>query len=509
MMKYEIMRHQLIYAIFAFVLGLLLLEVAGRIIEQSLSDPRELNSNQFGWQHKFFGSLMDWHEPDPELLWRFRAGLNNPLIKTNSHHFLGSEFNTKKDPGVYRLLLIGDSSPVGMGLTSRRQAFGERARYLLDKYAGAQKQIELINASVSGYTSEQINGFLKSRGWDYDPDIVVIYCGNNDASISGYFSDKWLLAEQEFVRLRNVLAHSAVYRILRAIIVDHRESRSVDGNSLTIRVSPKRYGQNLESIYQQCLEHNCPLVVLKPPVPYLWPAGLQFKPFLHITDRQSEVILPDEMISILGREITYCIDDDRFEEIYGTGDAFTRAVFKKAFKDTVSELAGLDFYIGAIAEDSLNPLSFNNFGVALWRHGDYQRADSAFTKARELFSLKWDVSNSPTLASAVSPILYNTGINILSMNGEDFLSPDTTGRAYFYLDSALQADFFSLRIKKEYYKQIDNFILRDLVAVIDLPAQFRKKGGEELFIDHCHPTAEGHRIIAEELVQAIIINKWL
>ena len=42
------------------------------------------------------------------------------------------------------------------------------------------------------------------------------------------------------------------------------------------------------------------------------------------------------------------------------------------------------------------------------------------------------------------------------------------------------------------------------VYVVDLPKVFKENGGERLFIDHCHPTAEGHRLIAEALYELIV-----
>ena len=71
------------------------------------------------------------------------------------------------------------------------------------------------------------------------------------------------------------------------------------------------------------------------------------------------------------------------------------------------------------------------------------------------------------------------------------------------LDSALQADYFSLRIKRVYQEAIDSVGRLDNVTVIDLPTIFEENGGDCLFVDHCHPTLEGHRLIAQALFNAI------
>ncbi|MCP4567027.1 MAG: hypothetical protein GY841_05540, partial [FCB group bacterium] len=184
------MKRQILYALIIIGVCLIALESIARVIETQLSGSGENMAGRRGWQTEFFGSLFDWHENDPDLLWRFKAGLDNPLIKTNSDHLLGPEISKTKDAHTFRLLLLGDSSPVGLGLTSRRQAFGEQVRYLLDKQIDASRRVELVNAAVSGYSSEQIVRLLKLHGEEYDPDLVILYCGNNDASISGAYPDE-------------------------------------------------------------------------------------------------------------------------------------------------------------------------------------------------------------------------------------------------------------------------------------------------------------------------------
>ena len=108
------------------------------------------------------------------------------------------------------------------------------------------------------------------------------------------------------------------------------------------------------------------------------------------------------------------------------------------------------------------------------------------------------------LTAGGSPLLYNLGINALFATGIGLeLLYDTSSVAFRYLDSALQADHFSLRIKRDYRRMIDPLQDRPHVIVIDLPRIFNENGGERLFIDHCHPTAEGHLLIAQSLSAAI------
>ena len=493
-----------LFTLLAFILFLLIFEAAARVLEYTLADTSSEVLKNPGWQAEFFGSYFDWHESDPDLLWRFKPNLNNPLIKTNSEGLLGGEIPKEKSERTIRILILGDSSPVGLGLKSRQYAFDAILQYLLEmEYLGREK-IEILNAAVSGYTSEQIKYFLALRGWEYEPDIVVLYCGNNDASISGRYTDREILESQRLKTSRKFLTHFAFYRLLKNFII----SKEVDGSesplNLNVRVTPGQFGENLKDIARQCIEHNCPLVVLKPPVPYLWPAGLQFKLFAHLTGEDGRLIFPPAMAEILGRNIKYCIDQSRFRELYKEGDIFTSAVYKSAYDDSMMPEDAVEYYSVLVEKNKKNFILRNNLGVSFWENEQYREADFILKTARSLFASNFGQSDNKAVIAAGSPFLYNIGINRLSQEGRGVeLLYDTHDTAHIYLDSALQADYFSLRIKDPYLAAIDSLASMEKVTVVDLPSIFRDNGGERLFIDHCHPTIKGHYIIAEELVKAI------
>jgi len=497
-------KRKFVFSALVFVVVFVLLESAARLLEANLSSSVEAPAHQAGWQAEFFASLFDWNEPDPDLLWRFKANLNNPLIKTNSDHLIGDEVSREKALHTFRILLLGDSSPVGIGLKSRKLAFGELLKRFLQIEYKEGKEVEVVNAAVSGYTSEQLARFLNLKGWVYKPDLVILYCGNNDASISGPFSDRELLEAQQLKDVRRLASHLAIYRLLRGILVEHFGGRSEDVGLLKVRVGPDRFGENLRRIADGCAKHNCRLVILKPPVRYLWPAGLQFKVFTHITGGSGRAILPDAMADILGREIKYCLSDNLFHQLYGHGDKFTRTVYRSAHADSLSPVQAIEHYIRRLAMERDNPIVFNNLGVSFWENGQFEQADYYLHRAREIFVERPPRGSDLAVEAAGSPFLYNVGINYLFMDDADVsLLKDTSNTAFKYLDSALQADYLSLRIKRDYWDKIDELKGRSNVVVVDLPSVFRENGGDKLFIDHCHPTAEGHLLIARELFKVI------
>jgi len=496
---------QLLWAVIIIACITACLEGGASLMESYAMTARSSVPERPGWQAEYFRSLFDWHEPDPHLLWRFKANLDNSLITTNSRHLLGPDLSTDKPPRTCRILILGDSSPVGLGLAARRQTFGQRLRYLLEKHWADRKTVEIVNFAVSGYTSEQVVCQIERQVWDYDPDMAVLYCGNNDASVSGVHTDRELLSQQRLVGLRSFLSHSALYRVMRSLLLSALDPADDAGRPLTVRVTPEQFGENLAVIAAECRRRQVPLIVLKPPVPFLWPAGLQFKPFLHMGVHGGQVILPPPMARILERNIAYCLDEERLRDVYGKGDIFSKQVYRSAYADPGDPEQTIAGYAALLEHDSLDPATWNNLGVAYWKAGDYESGERMFRTARRVFERCHPVSTSPSHAAAVSPILFNLGMDLLSreISAED-TGYDSAGQAFVYLDSALQCDYFSLRIKRPYWKQIDNLKGTPGVTVIDLPKLFYENGGDRLFIDHCHPTAEGHLLIAATLFDSIV-----
>lgn len=493
-----------IYAVVVTAVALVLIEGVSRLAERALTPPADQSVSEPGWQTTFFQDLFDWHQSDPRLLWRFRPNLNNRLIKTNSRGLIADDIAVEKPPDVLRVMVVGDSSPVGLGLHSRAETFADVLKRRLETENPAGQGVEMINAAVSGYSSEQVVRFMEQEGWQYRPDVVIVYCGNNDASISGAYTDRELLASQQLSEVRGVLCRLALYRLLRAAILSLGPAgEPPPPDHLSVRVTPAQFGENLRQLARRGAEEGSRIILCEPPVPLLWPAGLQFKAFQHVSSAPGELLLPEAMLKLLGRPVEYCLDSAQIAWLYGKADVFTRSVLGSAFADSLppEEAVALWQHIAARTHD--DPVALNNLGVSLWKLAKYADADTVLARATSLFAEQHDPT-SVVAKAAGSPFLFNRGINLRYRCGRQRAEvvEDSTAELD-YLNSALQQDYFSLRIKEPYLAQIRQTGERYGVPVLNLPAVFRDHGGEHLFIDHCHPTATGHRLIAAELADSI------
>jgi lysophospholipase L1-like esterase len=497
------MHKKLLLATVVLVLCLGGSELTARLVESWVEKPTHLAESSKGWQASLFRLFGGWHESDPELLWRHRANLPHPF-RTNSQHYLGAEVPHAKSASAYRILVVGDSTAVGLGLARRKDAFGEvLASMLGSDLASEGRSVELINAAVSGYSSEQVARFLGTQGWSLEPDLVVVYCGNNDASISGPVSDAALMGRQRMTGIRKILRGLALYRVIGMLRASLGE-RAVTDDPLVVRVAPERYGENLRRMVDQAQERGVPIVLVKPPVPLLWPAGLQFKVLQQLRGEKGELVLPKQMQRILGRKIKYALDYERMNRTYGgTWSPDTRAVYGAAFSDPPSVRNAIAHYARSRDRNPDDPVIRNDLGVSLWQDGQLEAADRELRQAIELFRQFHAVEDDPAKTGAGAAFVFNLGMNTLSRSEQPNADRRLADEAWNLLDQALQDDYFSLRIKRSYLEQFDQFDSTRGVIIIDGPAIFQEHGREELFVDHCHPTAKGQRLIASAIHERI------
>jgi len=117
------------------------------------------------------------------------------LIEThNSRGFKTPEFDIKKDPSTYRIIVLGGSSVYGF-LLSNTQTWPYHLQNFLNE---GNIKFEVINAGLSGYTTFHSLGLLNSMVFDLDPDLIILYQSWNDMKYfpvlndSTFIEDTWL-----------------------------------------------------------------------------------------------------------------------------------------------------------------------------------------------------------------------------------------------------------------------------------------------------------------------------
>lgn len=246
--------------------------------------------------------------------WANALGLRGPAIPP-------------KAPDEFRILSLGESTTFAPRM-SYDQCYSSVLERELKK-TGPGREVRVINGGVPGYTLFQGYQYLRTRGLDLDPDMVLIYFGYNDflpVSFLGLRAggdpgrarglNDWELFERRQAfgeRIRSFLTrHSNLFRGL--VYRRQRDGGDPDGESIQIdpdrvRVPSEHREKLLEMLSDMCRERGIDLVIVIP-----W--YLKFKKHIALLRNFAErngvtvVDLPRILPSRLSRaKKSYFVDD--------------------------------------------------------------------------------------------------------------------------------------------------------------------------------------------------------
>lgn len=440
-----------------------------------LSHREDVNYEYKLWQMHLFDSFMGMQEADADLFWRLKPGYRSSFVQVNRLGLPGPEVQSRR-ANEYRILFLGDSTPLGLGLPQSSGSFVWKVMDLLQKEM-PERKVVVINGAVAGYTSWQCRRFLDLRGEELRPDLVVTYFGNNDPSYNGYLSDRQLseLAGRRSW-LNDILGKSYGYQLLKGLILRLRDRES-GVPALKTRVSVDEFRENLEAIKTTCERINSKLMVCSIPTPYLWPPGIQFKVFAGGKDSAGRLLMDESMRSDLNSQWDLCLDTTLLP---GVSDLWTRRVYGAVNRNALSTESETKLLYEMLARTPSDPRLLNNLGVSLWREAHDSAQYFAFALA----------------ADSIAPAAwYNLGILTYRMERDS---------AMRCLSRARELDNQSLRIKESYNQAIRDFGTAAAVPAIDLEHALDELPENLYYVDHCHPTSRGHDLIAGLVSKAIL-----
>jgi lysophospholipase L1-like esterase len=281
--------------------------------------------------HEFVLSLMSGHSApysslgtgnwiiyDPELGYR----LNPAQPNINSRSIRGPEITVPKPSGVFRIVVLGDSIPM-----DQPGFVDELSDQLKDRGT-----IEVINASLRGYTSFQELTFFKRYLVDTDPDLVIwAYCLNDNHKFQHRFDEDahMLLTDEarESLAINTwwdwVVSRSYVLTTIRVGLFGPAERRSssifpwetrVDFNIAWKDYSWRFYEGHLREMVELLKPRNVLLTII------IFP----FEPQLALRSHQESrdyILKPQTKLAELCEKYAVPLLDlyPRFEQAYDTG----------------------------------------------------------------------------------------------------------------------------------------------------------------------------------------------
>jgi lysophospholipase L1-like esterase len=201
-------------------------------------------------------TLEDYREPDPVLLWR---PVGRPPY--NAQRFKGPLMAVPKPAGVFRIMCYGDSNTDGPD----KGGWPDELQHILDGRAGhGRLRYEVVNAGVVGYSSHQ--GLLRFRQEVelYQPDLIIVSFGWNDASeVGGGRTDRDYRQPSPWrVRVLRVLLKSQLFLVLMQYVPKAPAARPLQH---TVRVPLSDYLHNMEGFATTASEYRASVVFLTRP----------------------------------------------------------------------------------------------------------------------------------------------------------------------------------------------------------------------------------------------------
>lgn len=356
------------------------------------------------------------------------------------------EFAARKAKGSYRIFCMGGSTTYGRPYGHKTSFCGWLGSLL--PVADPSRTWAVINAGGVSYASYRVAALTEELA-QYEPDLFVVYTGHNE-----------FLEERTYRDVREV---SPVARWLRGLAYETRSYAA-------LRQLSNRAGTGLQPGESKELlagEVRARLDNIVGPDDY-------------VRDEALEERVAGHFRSTLDRMVDLARDSDaRTLFVVPASNSKDCSPFKSQHRASLSEPEQARFDV-ALAE-----------GLGALRTGEFDAAVAAFDAAL-------------AIDDRFAEAHYRRGRALLALGR----SSEGT-RA---LRRALREDVCPLRALPRLADSVAS-VARDRAALlVDFDAQMQREAtrragsgapGQELFLDHVHPTIEAHRLLAVEIIEAL------
>jgi lysophospholipase L1-like esterase len=113
-----------------------------------------------------------------------RGVFRRTLYRTNSLGVRGPEYSAEPEPGVFRIVVVGDSYTMGFGVEEDEAYVSVAQRLFSERRLG--RRVEIINLGIGGLAIGLIMKRLEGIGLAYRPHLVVYGFTPNDIEGPGY-----------------------------------------------------------------------------------------------------------------------------------------------------------------------------------------------------------------------------------------------------------------------------------------------------------------------------------
>jgi lysophospholipase L1-like esterase len=143
-----------------------------------------------------YDPLLGWaHQPGQEGI--FETPQFRTVVRINENGLRDRDHSYERENDIERILVLGDSFAWGYGVEE-----SERFSQLLEESLG----VEVINAGVSGYSTDQELLWYENEGIKYETDLVILVLAGNDVGDNErqlvntiYYKPKFVIEEGKLI----------------------------------------------------------------------------------------------------------------------------------------------------------------------------------------------------------------------------------------------------------------------------------------------------------------------
>jgi len=243
----------LAFLLVQFVLVLILLEIFCRV-----ADP--LGISYYAETARYLDTMIQ-EEP---IGYRNQPGLRGRYygakVEINSLGLRDRELPPAPDPGEFRILVMGDSGPFGIGVEFE-DTLSQALERLATEHGRKDRRYRTVNMGVISYNSEQELIQLRTLGLRLHPDAAILFFADNDIE-----PKKWVF-EKRSSRVADLAQRSAaiglIFVLKREVMgrLAGKQEKTGAGRYREENPGWKSCADSLAEIHRICARRKIPFVV--------------------------------------------------------------------------------------------------------------------------------------------------------------------------------------------------------------------------------------------------------
>ncbi len=148
--------------------------------------------------------------------------------QTNSWGLMGKEFARVKDPGTFRILVMGDSFTEALQVPDDQNYCVLLEKQLNQRFASTGKRIEVINAGISGFSPISYYLLYKKMLAGFNSDLVIVQLFANDVYEDNKLTATSFLDDQGYpARIRSYFTKPST-GLSKAVVVTNADNPLFD-----------------------------------------------------------------------------------------------------------------------------------------------------------------------------------------------------------------------------------------------------------------------------------------